>query len=306
MLNRNIEMFLNFLAVERGFSLHTVAAYKNDLYDMTNSLFSLCRTSKKSEDWDSFNKKHFQLFVELMIEREYKPSTKSRKIAAVRSFVKFLRMEGIIKDNPVKDIRQPSNHQKIPNALSTEQINRILKYTASDDSKKSIRDNAIIELMYATGIRVSEVVNLNIRDLDLDIGNVKVTGKGSKQRIIPLHELSIVKLKKYINEVRTKLRGDRLEENALFLSNRGKRITRQNLWAQIKNIADKVGITINMSPHTIRHSFATHLLAGGASIRHVQEILGHANLETTQIYTHVDNKQLRNVYNNAHPRAHQY
>jgi len=297
-LSNEINLFINFLNIEKGLSINTIQAYKNDLYDLINQSFM-----RSINNWNDFDRSHFQQFVEVMNYREYKQSTKSRKIACIKSYIKFLLLEGFIKLNPLKEVRQPRNNQKIPKTLSSTQIEKILEYSSNGTSNKDIRDNAMIELMYATGIRVSEIVNLNINDIDLYSATIKVNGKGGKQRIIPLHEWSVKILENYITNIRPILLKNITNQTSVFISNRGKRMSRQNFWLQIKKIASNSGITTNLSPHTFRHSFATHLLSGGASIRHVQELLGHSNLETTQIYTHVGNIKLRNVYNSSHPRA---
>lgn len=299
----DVDLFVNFLNIERGLSLNTIQAYQNDIYDLIDHLDNQSPVIDKIHSWEDFDISHFKLFIDLMNSREYQTSTKSRKIASIKSFIKFLLLEKIIKKNPLKDVKQPSNNPKIPYTLSSNQIETLLEYSFKKSNDNEIRDNAMIELMYATGMRVSEIVNINLKDLDLYTGTIKVNGKGSKQRIIPLHEWSVKILENYINNIRPKLCKNNKHENAIFVSNRGKRMTRQNFWFQIKKIAYLAGINVKISPHTLRHSFATHLLSGGASIRHVQELLGHSNLETTQIYTHVGNIKLRNVYNSAHPRS---
>ena len=297
-LSNEINLFINFLNIEKGLSTNTIEAYKNDLYDLINQTFM-----KTVTNWNKFDRSHFQQFVEVMNSREYKQSTKSRKIACFKSFIKFLLLEEFIKINPLKEVRQPRNNQKIPKTLSSNQVEKILEYSSKGTANKDIRDNAMIELMYATGIRVTEIVNLNLNDIDLYSATIKVNGKGGKQRIIPLHEWSVKILDNYITNIRPRFLKNISNQTSVFVSNRGKRMSRQNFWLQIKNIASNSGITTNLSPHIFRHSFATHLLYGGASIRHVQELLGHSNLETTQIYTHVGNIKLRNVYNSSHPRA---
>ena len=191
-LSKEINLFINLLNIEKGLSNNTIQAYKNDLYDLTNQEFM-----KSVKNWNNFDRSHFQQFVEVMNSREYKQSTKSRKIACIKSYIKFLLLEGFITINPLKEVRQPKNNQKIPKTLSSNQIEKILEYSSNGTSNKEIRDNAMIELMYATGIRVSEIVNLNHNDIDLYSATIKVNGKGRKQRIIPLHEWAVKILENY-------------------------------------------------------------------------------------------------------------
>ena len=294
-----LESFINYLSVERGHSGHTLSAYRNDL----SALHSfLAENDQAISNWNSVSESDIRSFLRDLDERGYAPSTKSRKIAAAKSFFKFLKQEQIIDDNPLVDVRQPKAGQALPKALSIEEVDLLLDASSDTDSVEEARDIAMVELMYAAGLRVSELVGLNLRDVDLDSGTVRTVGKGSKERVIPIHEGAAESISEYITYSRpSHIRNT--AEDALFLNRRGTRITRQAYWLRLNKLATKVGISSKITPHMLRHSFATHLLHGGASLRHVQELLGHSSIATTQIYTHLTNDHVRSEYAKAHPRA---
>jgi integrase/recombinase XerD len=316
-----LEMFLNYLAVERGSSGHTLAAYRNDLSALVDFL---AQQDQPASNWNSVAEQDIQGFLRDLDERGYSPSTKSRKIASAKSFFRFMKDEQIIKSNPLAEVRQPRASQPLPKALSLDDIDRLLEATVVVDSPASpeeARDAAMVELMYAAGLRVSELVDLNFRDVDLDAGTVRTIGKGSKERIVPIYEAAVESVSEYItfsrpsqvrqpdqrNRRRAHASGrkttEKSGENALFLNHRGGRITRQAFWLRLKRLAARAGISSKITPHMLRHSFATHLLHGGASLRHVQELLGHSSIATTQIYTHLTDEHVRREYAKAHPRA---
>ena len=288
-----LETFLNYLAVERGSSAHTLAAYRNDLSSLVSFL---AEQSQPPTRWTSVAEQDIRAFLDDLDERGYANSTRSRKIAAARSFFRFMKDEQIIDDNPLVDVRQPRTGQSLPKALSIDDVDQLLETAADMNSAEEARDYAMVEVMYAAGLRVSELVGLDLRDVDLDSGTVRTIGKGSKERIIPIYDTAVESVSEYVtfsrpSQVRPVGRRAaqsefprKSDENALFLNRRG-------------------GISSKITPHMLRHSFATHLLHGGASLRHVQELLGHSSIATTQIYTHLTNEHVRSEYAKAHPRA---
>ena len=294
-----LETFLNHLAVERGYSDHTLSAYKNDISHLIDFLM---KQGVRPSDWNSLGEQNLHDYLSDLEKRGYASSTKSRKIASVKSFFKFMKDEQIIENNPVKEVRQPRAGRSLPKALTVAEVEQLLTAASSPASVEEARDAAMIELMYAAGLRVSELVNLNIRDVDLDTATVRTIGKGLKERIIPIHGSAVESVSEYITQFR-RSRTTHLESNALFLNRRGERISRQAFWLRLNRLAKRAGISSPITPHMIRHSFATHLLHGGASLRHVQELLGHSSIATTQIYTHLTNQYIRDEYAKSHPRA---
>ena len=294
-----IDTFINYLAVERGLSTHTQAAYRNDLSALATFL---TRKDDPSPSWNAIEEDAIRGFLDDLDNRGYALSTKSRKIASAKSFFNFLKTEGVIRNNPMDEVRQPRSGQVLPKTLSIDEVDQLLNPNARMNSTEEVRDGAMVELMYAAGLRVSELVGLNIRDVDLDIGTVRTLGKGSKERIIPIYDTAIQSIGEYIAFTRPTHARNQKEE-ALFLNRRGGRLTRQAFWLRLRKLSVKVGISTKITPHMLRHSFATHLLHGGASLRHVQELLGHSNIATTQIYTHLTDAHVRSEYAKAHPRA---
>ncbi len=252
--------------------------------------------------WNQVAETDIRRFLNDLDERGYAPATKSRKIASAKSFFKFMTEEQIIDDNPLVDVRQPKAGQSLPKALSIEEVDRLLELSSNTDSVEQVRDMAMIELMYATGLRVSELVGLNLRDVDLDAQTVRTVGKGSKERVLPIYNTAVESIASYITYSRPAHSRSQTED-ALFLNRRGGRLTRQAYWLRLKKLAIRAGFSSKITPHMLRHSFATHLLHGGASLRHVQELLGHSSISTTQIYTHLTDDHVRSEYSKAHPRA---
>ena len=294
-----LETFINYLSIERGLSGHTLTAYRNDISGLIDHL---ANEKPSIPVWADVIESDIRTYLEDLESREYAPSTKSRKIASAKSFFKFMKEEGIIENNPLTEVRQPRAGQSLPKALSIEDIDQLLEISGNARSAEESRDAAMVELMYAAGLRVSELVGLNIRDVDLDSGTVRTIGKGSKERIIPIYETAVDSVAEYLAYSRpTHSRNE--DEDALFLNRRGGRITRQGYWLRLNKLATRAGISSKITPHMLRHSFATHLLHGGASLRHVQELLGHSSIATTQIYTHLTNEHVRSEYAKAHPRA---
>ncbi|TEU12631.1 MAG: site-specific tyrosine recombinase XerD [Anaerolineales bacterium] len=298
-MQEQIRQFLDFLAVEQGYSENTIAAYRNDLSQFARFLAEMDRPITS---WAEVGKDGIVNYILHLKEREYTSSTVARKVAAIKSFFHFLLAEGIIEDDPTATLDSPKVKKRLPKALSHDLVNRLLAEAGKYSTPKGKRDKALLELLYATGMRVSELVLLNIDDVNLASANVRCFGKGAKERIIPIYDQAIYSLEEYLQKGRPRLVKDS-KEKALFLNHRGKRLTRQGLWLIIKRYADKIGMASEITPHTLRHSFATHMLSGGAGLHEVQKLLGHANISTTQIYTHVNSERLREVYDESHPRA---
>ena len=301
-MQEQVKIFLNYLSVERGVSTHTLSAYGNDLGQLTDFLFESRVGSRAGIRWSEIEEKDLARYLRDLEERGYSTSTRSRKIASLKSFFKFLKAEGAVASNPAERIRSPRSGPTLPKALTIEQVDRLLEEVGTESSPQGMRDQAMLELLYASGLRVSELVGLDIRDVDFEAMTVRCVGKGAKERMIPLHEEAVAVLAAYLTRARPGLATEETD-GALFLNTRGGRITRQGFWLRLRAYADRAGIATKLTPHTLRHSFATHLLRGGASLRHVQELLGHASIATTQIYTHLTNDHVRQEYRRAHPRA---
>ncbi len=297
-LTTAIDMFLDHLVAEKGASVNTRSAYKNDL-----SIFrEVQQNVDKNATLNSLAVNSAAQFLSVLDERGYSNSSKSRKIASAKSFFRFLVDEQLVEQNPFAAVNQPKAGTPLPKALSIEEVDELLVAASQVQNAEDARDRVMIELMYAAGLRVSELVGMNLRDIDFETNSVRVSGKGSKDRSVPIYESCSLMILEYIELVRGGNSSNK-DESALFLNRRRTRMTRQAFWLRLKRVATKAGISSNITPHVLRHSFATHLLHGGASLRHVQELLGHANIATTQIYTHLTNEHVRNEYQKAHPRA---
>ena len=297
-MKQQIDTYLNHLAVERGFSGNTIMAYRNDLYSLLKDL-----ESKNLSDWKSVTTDHLLKFVLLLQEKGYSETTRARKTAAVRSYFAFLVDDRLIENSPAAELSSPKIGRSLPTALSEEEVIRVLEAPMAVDTPESRRDKAMLELLYATGMRVTELVSLRVNDVNLSGGFVRCIGKGNKERLIPFHEQALDALAFYIEEGRDSFLNGNPKEPALFLNRRGEQLTRQGFWLILKEYARKAGITSAVTPHTLRHSFATHMLRGGASLRQVQEFLGHASIASTQIYTHLTDDHLREQFEEAHPRG---
>jgi len=300
-MREKIEGFLDFLRVEKGYSNNTLAAYRNDLVQFVDYLAE--KFGESDADWHDVTKQTIISYILEMKDREYASSTVARKVAAIKSFFHFLTSEDMVEDDPTALLDSPKVKKRLPVTLSYDEVTRLLAVPDQEESSKAMRDKALLELLYATGMRVTEIVSLDLEDVNLASATVRVRrGKGGKERIIPIHNRAVQALESYQTRGRLQLLKDP-SERALFLNHRGQRLTRQGLWLIIKYYVREAGITTEVTPHTLRHSFATHLLNGKADLRHVQELLGHANISTTQIYTHISNERLRIAYDEAHPRA---
>ena len=297
-MKAQVDTYLTHLAVERGFSGNTIMAYRNDLY----SLVAFLNANGNPKDWKGVNADHLSEFVLLLQGKGYSETTRARKTAAVRSFFSFLVEEHVMESSPANNLTSPKIGRSLPTALTEEEVVRLLEAPGKHNTPEARRDKAMLELLYATGMRVSELVALHTNDVNLAGGFVRCIGKGSKERLIPFHDQALAALQRYIEESRNAFVTDP-KEQALFLNRRGERLTRQGFWLILKEHARRAGITTPATPHTLRHSFATHMLRGGASLRQVQEFLGHASIASTQIYTHLTDDHLREQYEEAHPRG---
>jgi integrase/recombinase XerD len=297
-----IEEFLTYLSAEKGCSDNTISAYRVDLEQFKEYLE---RRYGGDEDllWRRVEKKDIISYVMyLKGDREYAASTSARKVAAIRSFFHFLVAEGLIRDDPTATLDSLRVKKHLPKPMTVEQVERLLAEPEKLSSYKGLRDQAILELLYATGMRVSELVALKVDDVNLASASVRCWGKGSKERVIPIHQRAVASLRDYLDKARAHFVKDG-DEKGLFLNMRGKPLTRQGLWLIFKDYADKAGLSDEVTPHTLRHSFATHMLDRDADLINVQKLLGHTSLSTTQVYTHVSSERLREAYDDSHPRA---
>ncbi len=300
-MKENIESFLNYLAVEKGFSQNTIFAYNNDLNQLADFVEDEAVRRGSTPSWASFGRQGVLSYLLNLKERNYAATTIARKVAAMRSYFEFMMNEGNIEDNPAQNIASPKVGRALPKPISISQVRRLLDEPAKQSKSEAKRDTAILQLLYASGMRVSELVSLNLNDVDLVGGFVRCFGKGYKERIIPIAPRAAQAVDDYLKKLRPHLIHSP-DEPALFLNARGERLTRQGLWQILKEYAKSVGLE-GITPHTLRHSFATHMLSGGADLRSVQELLGHANISTTQVYTHLTTDHIRQTYEKSHPRA---
>jgi integrase/recombinase XerD len=296
-MQAQVEEFLRFVAVEKGYSSHTVAAYRNDLAQLLTYL-----AGEGVSSWRDVDRARVRDYVLHLRRRDYASSTVGRKVAAVKSCFHFLVADGVLADDPTASVDSPQVDKHLPHPLSREEMARLLAEVARSDTAAGLRDRALLELMYATGLRASEAIQLKVDAVDLEAGTVRCLGKGKKERILPLYARAREALGVYLESGRQALLQGR-DESALFINHRGYSLTRQGLWLIVKRHAAAAGIEREVTPHTLRHSFATHMLDGGAGLRELQQLLGHTNISSTQIYTKVSTRRKREVYDEAHPRA---
>ena len=301
-MKEDINGFLNYLAVEKGFSENTLSAYHNDLYQLANFVEGEAARCGSVPSWASFSRQWMLSYLLNLKERGYAATTVARKVAAAKSFFSFMVAEGNIKDNPTQNVGSPRVGKSLPKPISYRQAMLLLEQPAKLSTPEAKRDKAMLELLYASGMRVSELMSLNLDSVDTEGGSVRCFGKGHKERVIPIAPRAALTLKEYLQEARShQVHND--AEKALFLNRRGERLTRQGFWQILKGYAKSAELDVEISPHTLRHSFATHMLSGGADLRSVQELLGHANISTTQVYTHLTTEHIRRSYEKSHPRA---
>ncbi|MBM3924876.1 MAG: site-specific tyrosine recombinase XerD [SAR202 cluster bacterium] len=302
-MQETVNSFLHHLVVEKGFSPNTLEAYRNDLNQFMEYVRGKVPSPNGAGTWSQVDMKLLtEYVVDLRGKKRYRDSTAARKVAAIKSFFGFLLQEGLLDKDPSESLTGPRPGRTLPKYLTEDEVNRLLEETKKESSPEGQRDYAILEMLYATGLRVSELVSLNQDDLNLREGYVRCIGKGAKERLAHIHPQAATALESYIKTARHKLLGDS-KDKALFLNRRGERLTRQWIWAILKASARKANIKKPLTPHVLRHSFATHMLRGGAPLRHVQEMLGHSSITTTQIYTHLTDEHLRKEYDRSHPRA---
>jgi len=301
-VKEDIERFLTYLSVEKGFSDNTLDAYRSDLSQLVSFIEGDAAKRGLTPSWADFNRQGMLSYLLDLKERNYAATTQARKVAAAKSFFNFMVAEGDLKDNPTANVGSPNVGRLLPKPISVSQVRQLLEQPTKLSTPEAKRDTAMLALLYASGMRVSELVSLNLGDVDTEGDFVRCFGKGHKERLIPIYRQAVLALEEYLKEGRPHLaRND--DEKALFLNRRGERLTRQGLWQILKGYAKSAGLDEEITPHTLRHSFATHMLSGGADLRSVQELLGHANISTTQVYTHLTTEHVRRTYEKSHPRA---
>lgn len=289
-----LNSFLIYLSVEKGLSKNTTESYSLDLRKFQEFLLS------RDKEFSSFSRIDIIDFIERLRAESYSIASICRFISSIKCLCKYLMIQNLIQEDPSETLQAPKRWERLPKALSISDIRSFLELRSSLNKPTIIRDCVMLELLYSSGLRVSELVSLKLDDIHLDAGFLRVLGKGSKERIVPVNTRAIEKLKKYINKQRPEILKKRFS-SYLFITARGRPMTRQRFWQTIKALGKKSGI--DLSPHMLRHSFATHLLEGGADLRSVQKMLGHSDISTTQIYTKVTTDRIKKVYTKHHPRA---
>lgn len=295
-INNILMDYLHYLKVERGLSENTINSYGIDL-----KLFLEYLRENEIPSFKQVNKEVIVNYMQSEKNNNKANSSILRSVSSLRKFFQYLAQEKIIEKDPMLLIDTPKKKQHLPQVLTKEEVEKLLR-SPNTGQVLGLRDRAMLELMYATGLRISEIINLKLEDLHLTMGTLQTLGKGHKERIVPVGDEAIKWVNRYLEEARPKLLKQK-RSNYLFLNFHGNNLTRQGVWKNLKAEVRKAGIQKNITPHTLRHSFATHILENGADLRIVQELLGHADISTTQIYTHLSNKQLADIYNHAHPRA---
>ena len=288
-MDSELQKFLNYLKIERHYSPHTLNNYQRDLKFLTNFFRGkeISRAAARS--------------YLISLEKKYSRRSVARKLSSARSFFRFLLREKVIKSNPFENLVTPKIPKRLPNFLYPEEVNALLE-APDPQSPLGLRDRALLELLYSTGVRVEELISINLNDLDLEEGEIKILGKGNKERIVLFGSQARKALGVYLRQARPNLLEGK-KSRFLFIGQRGPSLSKRQVERIIRTYAQKAGIPKKVTPHTLRHSFATHLLSGGADLRMVQELLGHVSLSTTQVYTHITKERLKQVYNLAHPRA---
>jgi integrase/recombinase XerD len=302
MVKEAIDRFINYLRVEKGFSDNTALAYKNDLSQLASFVEAEAVKQGKEPSWADLKRQGMLSYLLNLQEKRYAETTRARKVAAARSFFKFLVAEKVISEDPTHNMESLNVGRSLPKPISESQVRLLLAQPAKKSTPEGKRDTAMLELLYASGMRVSELVSLDVEHVNTTDSEVRCFGKGHKERLIPIAPSTTSKVEQYIREARPRL-VRRNTEKALFLNRRGDRLTRQGFWQILKEYAKEAGLEAQVTPHTLRHSFATHMLNRGGDLRTVQELLGHANISTTQIYTHLTTEHVRRTYEQSHPRA---
>jgi integrase/recombinase XerD len=292
-MNEFISTYTDFLKIEKRQSPNTITSYRHDI-----NYFASYLLSKKLNDVKTDDVRSFLIFLR---EKGLATSTVARYLSSIKSFYRYLFIEKLILNNPIEIIDSPCPWRKLPNVLSAEEVDALI---AAPDIKTSagLRDHAMLELLYATGLRVTELISLKLSDVDLSVGYLRTLGKGSKERVVPFGDAARIAIENYILRVRPSV-SQKTESTDLFLTRRGTTMTRQGFWKILKKYITKAKISGNVSPHTLRHAFATHLLERGADLRSVQQMLGHSDISSTQIYTHILKERMREVHDRFHPRG---
>ncbi|MBN1572139.1 MAG: site-specific tyrosine recombinase XerD [Deltaproteobacteria bacterium] len=290
-----IDRFMNNIRVERGLSVNTVSAYGTDLAKFAEHLSRV-----QIDNIEEVGEDTVISFLKTLDDEGISTRSRARTLSTLRTFFRFLLVEGIMDSHPLELMESPGFTKKLPEYLTQTEVERLLS-APNIDIPSGIRDKAMLEILYASGLRVSELLGLKLNDVNLEYGYLVAKGKGKKERLVPIGGEALFWLERYVSEVRPSL--GRRREDYIFLNRRGGSLSRQYFWRLIKKYADFAAIKKEISPHTIRHSFATHLLAGGADLRSVQAMLGHADISTTEIYTHVDRSRLKTVHKKYHPRS---
>ncbi|HQB20248.1 MAG TPA: site-specific tyrosine recombinase XerD [Bacteroidales bacterium] len=295
--NTLIKSFNTFLKVDKSLSPNTIDAYLHDLKLFTDFLGQHQLTLSPSE----IKITHVRTFLDYLSELEISATSQARIVSGLKAFYKFMQIENLMDDNPLELLETPKIGRKLPEVLSIEEIDK-MQNSLDLSIPENFRNKVIIETLYSCGLRVSELINLRLSDLHFDENYISVIGKGDKQRLIPIGNRAKKLISLYINNQRGSLPIQKGSENIVFLNRRGKKLTRQMIFIMLKKTAEQAGITKQLSPHTLRHSFATHLLEGGADLRSIQTMLGHKSITTTEIYTHIDRQYLEETLYNYHPR----
>ncbi len=288
--------FIYYLTVEKGLAKNTLESYQRDIRKFLQFLIK-----NKIRSLGKVNRSIIANYLGHLKSNNYASTTISRNVASLRSFFNFLAQENIIPDNPALQLESPRIEKKLPRVLSLKEVDQLLSQPLVS-TVKGLRDKAMLELLYASGIRVSELISLNTADLNHEVGFLRCRGKGMKERIVPVGNTAISCVQQYLKQGRVK-QVKTTAEKSLFVNHHGRRLTRQGFWKILKKYAGHAGIPGEITPHTLRHSFATHLLENGADLRSVQEMLGHSDISTTQIYTHITRRKIREIYDKTHPRA---
>lgn len=281
-MKAEVQRFLDYIVEEKGYSSNTLAAYRNDLSQFLEFV------GPRASSWDEVGRATIVDYIMTMkADQEYASSTVARKVAAIKSFFHYLVDRGALEDDPTATLDSPRIRKRLPKAISAEELEALLAEPAEEETPKALRDRALLEVLYGTGLRVTELVSLDVDDVNLASGTLRVVRpKDKAERIVPIHDRAIEPLRDYLERGRIQLlRGP--DEQALFLNHRGHRLTRQGLWLIVKHYVREVGISEDITPHTLRHTFAAHLVEKKADLEYVQELLGHANISTTQVYTQV-------------------
>ncbi len=296
-MNPFLKEYLALLKVEKNLTKNTISSYRNDLETFLNYIEDI-----GLRDLSEINSDHISSFFKLLKNLGLNERSSARYFSSIRGFFKYLIKNEYVESSPIEKMKAPKISRKLPSVLSIDEINLILNSPSTED-KYGIRDKAILEVFYACGLRVSELINLKIVDLFLKENLIKVFGKGRKERLIPIGSTAIACIENYLTQSRPFLKKNLQSENYLFLSNRGKKFSRMGVWKIVKRYVEQTNIKKEIHPHTFRHSFATHLIEGGADLRSVQEMLGHSDISTTQIYTHIDRDYIKKVHKMYHPRG---